>query len=83
MWSMKREARKMKPLPAQGRLPAVPPPKKGLVLAGFRLRPDQLEALRREAFRRAEERGSRKPDASELLREALDAWLAKATKAKR
>jgi hypothetical protein len=65
-----------------GRLSTVPPPKKGLKLAGFRLRPDQLAALRREARRRAEERDSQRPDASELVREALDAWIAKHVRAK-
>jgi hypothetical protein len=63
-----------------GRLRFVPPPKKGLKLAGFRLRPDQIAALRREAHKRAQERGSLKPDASELVREALDAWLGKTGK---
>jgi hypothetical protein len=41
----------------------------------FRLEPEQLEALRREALRRAAERGSMKPDASEVVREAVAAWL--------
>jgi hypothetical protein len=35
---------------------------------------------RRAAHKRAQERGSLKPDASELVREALDAWLAKPKK---
>ncbi len=58
-----------------GRLRPVPPPKKGLKLAGFRLRPDQIKALRREARRRAEERDVTQADASEIVREAIDAWL--------
>jgi hypothetical protein len=58
-------------------LPRVPPPKKGLKLAGIRLRPDQIKALQLEAIRRAAVRGSMKPDASEVVREAVDAWLAK------
>ncbi len=41
----------------------------------FRLEGEQLEALRREALRRAGERGSMKPDASELVREAVAEWL--------
>lgn len=41
----------------------------------YRLRPDQIEALRREALRRAGARGSGKPDASELVRDAVDRWL--------
>jgi hypothetical protein len=48
---------------------------KGLEKAMFRLEPGQLQALRREALRRAGERGSMKPDASELVREAVEAWL--------
>ncbi len=48
---------------------------KGLEKAMFRLEPEQLEALRREALRRAGERGSMKPDASELVREAVADWL--------
>lgn len=61
-------------------LGAVPPPKKGLKLAGFRLRPDQLAALRSEARKRATARESMKPDASELVREAVDQWLARHAK---
>jgi hypothetical protein len=51
------------------------PRAKGLVPATFRFAPDQLAALRREALRRAGERGSAKPDASELIREAVNLWL--------
>jgi hypothetical protein len=76
MLGMRTEGKKRSASTA-GRLGAVPPPKKGLKLAGFRLRPDQLAALRKEALRRAGERESRQPDASELVREAVDAWLAK------
>ena len=43
----------------------------------FRLEPEQLQALRREALRRAAGRASTKPEASELMREALQIWLAK------
>ncbi len=60
-----------------GRLAGVPHVKKGLKLAAFRMKPEQLAALRKEARRRAEERDSNKPDASELVREAVDLWLAK------
>lgn len=38
---------------------------------------DQAEALQTEAFRRAKERNSRKPDESEVVREAVDLWIAK------
>ncbi len=48
---------------------------KGLAKAMVRLEPEQLEALRREALRRAAERGSMKPDGSEIVREALAEWL--------
>jgi hypothetical protein len=59
------------------RTPSEPanPRAKGLVPATFRFEPEQLDALRREALRRAGERGSGKPDASELVREAVEAWL--------
>ena len=39
-----------------------------------------IEALRAEAFRRAAERRTGDPDASEVLREVLDAWIAKGGK---
>ena len=42
---------------------------------------EQVDALRREALRRATERQSMKPDASELVREAVGAWLAKRRRA--
>jgi hypothetical protein len=51
------------------------PPEGDLSVSTVRLRKDQWEALRTEAFRRAQERGSGRPDASEVLREALDAWM--------
>lgn len=38
---------------------------------------EQAEVLRREAYRRAEEKGSRKPDESEVVREAVDLWISK------
>lgn len=41
------------------------------------LDPKHVAALSAEAFRRAAEAGSRKPDASAVLREVLDAWIAK------
>ena len=49
----------------------------GNVKSMFTISPEQDRALREEAFKRAMERGSRKPDASEILREVLDEWLAK------
>ncbi len=57
-------------------LPPVPQKKKGLVPALYRMRPDQVAALRREALRRAAAAGSGKPDMSEIVRAAIDAWLA-------
>jgi len=42
-----------------------------------RLTDAQLVVLRKEAARRAMEAGSIRPDMSALVREALDAWLAK------
>ena len=48
----------------------------GNVKALFTITPEQEEALREEAFRRAMATGSRKPDASSVLREILDKWLA-------
>jgi hypothetical protein len=42
-----------------------------------RLEPKQLEALHREAKRRANERNLLRADASELIREAVAAWLRK------
>ncbi len=51
--------------------------KSGLVQVSLTLSPEHLAALRREAFRRAASEGSGKPDASAIVRELLDAWLAK------
>ncbi|ACG73240.1 hypothetical protein AnaeK_2012 [Anaeromyxobacter sp. K] len=60
-----------------GTLARVPHVKKGLKLAAYRMRPEQIAALRREALKRAAAREVGKPDASELVREAVDLWLAK------
>jgi len=49
----------------------------GLARATFSIELEQLAALQAEAMRRAQERGSLKPDASEVLREALAAWMSK------
>jgi hypothetical protein len=49
----------------------------GNVKALFTITPEQEEALREEAFERARATGSRKPDASAVLREVLDEWLTK------
>jgi hypothetical protein len=51
--------------------------KHGLIVKPFTIDPRHWEALRREAFRRAAEAGSGKPDASAVLREVLDGWIAK------
>lgn len=53
----------------------VNPRAKGLKLVGIRLEPAQVEALKAEALRRATKHGSLRPDVSELVREALAAWL--------
>jgi hypothetical protein len=44
-----------------------------------RITASQWDALRREALQRAleGEKGDRRPDASKLIREAIDEWLAK------
>lgn len=42
----------------------------------FAIQPAHYEAIRAEAFRRAEVSGSNKPGLSEVVREILDAWLA-------
>jgi hypothetical protein len=51
--------------------------KKGLVKVMYRMHPRQAAALRAEAFRRAEKRPVGRPDASEVLREIVEAWLEK------
>jgi hypothetical protein len=38
---------------------------------------EQAEALRSEAMRRCDAKGSRKPDESEIVREAVELWIAK------
>lgn len=50
----------------------VNPRKKGLQKVTVRLEPRQVDALQAAALRRAERRGSMQPDASEIVREALD-----------
>lgn len=49
--------------------------KGGLMHVTVVIAPDQWEALRREAFKRAAQAGFGRPDASAVLRELLDAWL--------
>lgn len=51
------------------------PAPKGLVQFICRLRPEQAAALREEGWKRAKERGRGIPDASEVVREAVDAWM--------
>jgi len=58
------------------------PAPKGYEAVLYRVRPEQAAALRRLAAGRAApamKRGDKgaRPDASELVREAIDAWLAK------
>jgi hypothetical protein len=50
-------------------------PTKDLIKGQWSLSPEHVKALRAEAMRRAMAKGSGKPDASEVLREVLDAWL--------
>lgn len=62
------------------RVPKAPAPlggrgmKKGLTKATFSLEPAQLEVLRAEATRRMQERKAGRIDASEVVREAIEAW---------
>lgn len=55
----------------------VNPRAKGLEKATFRLTPELLARLRAEARRRAAESGKGVNDASQIVREALEAWLTK------
>jgi hypothetical protein len=50
-------------------------PTKDLVKGQWSLAPAHVEALRAEAMKRAAARGAGRLDASEVLREVLDAWL--------
>jgi hypothetical protein len=56
------------------RKPSNPPKGRARVLA--RLEPAQVAALQREAKRRMGERGRRRMDVSEVLREAVSVWIA-------
>lgn len=56
------------------------PRAKGLKPVVVRLDPAQIVELKREAMRRALERGSLKPDQSEIVREAVSAWLKKSSR---
>lgn len=49
----------------------------GLLKATFSLKPKQLAAVVTEAQRRAQVAGRIRADASEVVREALDAWIAR------
>lgn len=51
------------------------PAPKGYLLLACRVTPAQAGALRAEAWKRAKERGRSIADASEVVREALDAWM--------
>jgi hypothetical protein len=51
------------------------PAPKGYLLLACRVTPVQATALRAEAWKRAKERGRSIADASEVVREALDAWM--------
>ena len=56
--------------PRTGRPPA------GHVVTTVSLEPAQLQALRREAAKRARAEGRERPDVSAIVREAVEAWLA-------
>jgi len=60
----------------------VPSETEDLMTTTFRITRLQWDALRREAMSRAlgSEKGDRRPDASKIVREAIDEWLAKARK---
>jgi hypothetical protein len=49
------------------------------VVTTVRLAPEHWEALRTAAFERARDRGGGKADASEILREILNRWIAQPT----
>jgi hypothetical protein len=51
--------------------------KKGLEKAMFSMDPGHLRELRREAAKRMADRGAGRADTSELVREAVEAWLKK------
>jgi hypothetical protein len=52
-------------------------PRSGFIKATFSLEPEQLAAVVGEAQRRAGAAGRIRADASEVVREALDAWIGK------
>lgn len=49
----------------------------GFIKATVSLTREQFDAIRDEAKRRADQKGAIRADASEVVREALAAWLAK------
>jgi hypothetical protein len=50
-------------------------PRSGFIKATFSLEPEHLAGIVEEANRRARERGAMRADASEVVREAIVAWL--------
>jgi hypothetical protein len=50
-------------------------PISGHVVTTVSLEPAQLQALRREAAKRARAEGRERPDVSAVVREAVEAWL--------
>jgi hypothetical protein len=52
-------------------------PRSGLVRMVVYVRPEQLGAVVAEAQRRSQEKGVVRADSSAVVREALDAWIAK------
>jgi Arc/MetJ-type ribon-helix-helix transcriptional regulator len=65
---------------AAAKQPERSPMFKGYQKVTVSLPPEQATALKQEALRRAFTAGGARPDAGEIVREALDAWLAKNTK---
>jgi hypothetical protein len=76
--------------PGGGRVPGVPSktapparpkrigrPPEGRVKILISVEPAQLTALRREAFARATAEDRGRPDVSALIRDAIDAWIAR------
>lgn len=63
--------------PAPKREALVVEPVARFAVTTFRIRPDQMHALRLAALDLAAQRGAGKADASEVLRQILDEWMAR------
>ncbi len=53
-------------------------PRSGFIKATFSIEPGQMEAVRLAAKKRADASGRFRPDASEIVREALALWMKQA-----